>query len=116
MSKEPTAHSSAPTANSQASRRGSPRSPREWRGLAQRRPERTRSPPRSLEPVERLDIDCVETLANTEQEDADDNEGDKHRECDRYFNHQRHSPGAGSREDQPVLQRHEANDLADGIA
>src|SRR5450631_2647207 len=104
MSEGPTAHSGAPTANRLASQRGSLRSPREWRGSAQRRPGRTRSSPPSLEPVERLDIDCVETLANTEQEDADDNEGDKHREGDRYFNHQRHSLGAGSCEDQAVLQ------------
>ena len=62
------------------------------------------------------DIDRVEALADAEQEDADDDEGDQDGEGDADLDHQRHALGAGGGKHQPVLQRHEADHLADGIA
>ena len=73
-----------------------------------------RRSPRKL--VERLDVDGVEPLANAEQEDADDDEGDQDREGDADLDHQRHALGAGGGQDQAVLHRHEADDLADRVA
>ena len=43
-------------------------------------------------------------------------EGDQHREGDADLDHQRHALGAGGRQDQAVLERHEADDLADRVA
>ena len=40
----------------------------------------------------------------------------EHRERDADLDHQRHALGAGGRQDQAVLQRHEADDLADRVA
>jgi hypothetical protein len=53
----------------------------------------------------------VEALANAEHENTKDHERDKDRECDRYFHHQRHAARAGRGQNQPVLERHEADDL-----
>ena len=66
--------------------------------------------------VERTDIHGVEPFANAKQEDADDDEGDQDREGDADLDDQRHSLGARGGEDQPVLQRHEPDNLADGIS
>ena len=47
---------------------------------------------------------------------AEHDEGDQHRERDADLDHQRHAAGAGGGQDQAVLQRHEADHLADGVA
>ena len=70
----------------------------------------------SAEPVQRADIDRVEPLADAEQEDADDDERDQHRERDADLHHQRHALRAGRGQVDAVLQRHEADDLADRVA
>ena len=41
---------------------------------------------------------------------------DEHREGNTDLDHQRHAACPGGGEDQAVFQRHEANDLGDGIA
>ena len=61
-------------------------------------------------------LDAVEALANAEQEQADHDERDQHRERDADFDDQRHAARAGCREDQAVFQRHEADHLADRVA
>ena len=65
--------------------------------------------------VECADIDAVETLANAEQEDSDDDESDDDGEGDADLDHEWHALGAGRGKHEPVLQRHEADHLADGI-
>ena len=71
----------------------------------------------SLTPVtvERRDIDRVETLANAEQENADDDEGDQDGEGDADLDHERHALGAGGGKHEPILQRHEADHLTYGV-
>src|SRR5581483_4326409 len=74
------------------------------------------SSPLSPKIVERRHIHRIEALANPEQEDADDDEGYQDREGDADFDDEWHALGSGGRQHQPVLERHEAYDLADGIA
>src|SRR3984893_7822528 len=63
--------------------------------------------------VERGNIDGIETFADPEQEDADDDESDQDRERDADLDHQRHALGAGRRQHQSILERHEPHDLTD---
>src|SRR5580704_5032968 len=70
----------------------------------------------SPELVERLHVDGVEALADAEQEDADHDEGHENGERDADLDDERHAFGAGAGENQPVLDRHEADDLAHRIA
>src|SRR5215469_10948017 len=65
--------------------------------------------------VERVNIDAVEALADAEEEDADDDEGDKYRKGDADLDHERHALCARRSKHKPVLERHEADDLAHGI-
>ena len=62
------------------------------------------------------DIDGVEALPDPEQEHADDDERDQDRESHADLHDQRHALGAGRGQHQSVFQRHEADDLADGVA
>ena len=80
---------------------------RPWKGAHVRSP---------LNSVQRLHVDGVEALANAEQEDADHDQRHQHREGDADLDDERHPPCAGRGEDQAVLDRHEADDLADRIA
>src|ERR1019366_5599530 len=108
--------------DSPAASRGSPRTPAE----SPERPteDRTRGAARSArrsslpaaELVQYADIDGVETLADAEQENADDDESDQNRECHTDLHHQRHSLGSRRGEVDAVLQGHEADNLAHGIA
>ena len=61
-------------------------------------------------------VDRLEPLADAEQEHADHGQRDQHREGDRDLDHERHALGAGGGEDQPVLERHEADHHADRVA
>ena len=53
---------------------------------------------------------------SAEHEHAEHDEGDQDREGDGKLHHERHAAGAGCRQDQAVFQRHEADDLGDGVA
>src|SRR4249920_714642 len=66
--------------------------------------------------VERVHVNRVEALANAEQENADDDEGDENGKGDADLDHERHALGTGGGEHEPVLQRHEADDLAYDVA
>src|ERR1700722_3422127 len=70
----------------------------------------------SPKPVERLHVDGVEAFADAEQEDSDHDEGDEDGERDADLDDERHALGAGAAEEQPVLDRHEADDLAYRVA
>ena len=59
-----------------------------------------------------MHVDCVEPLADTEQEDADHDERDEDGERDADLDDQRHPFGRGRGQDETVLDRHEADDLA----
>src|SRR4051794_29798757 len=69
------------------------------------------SSPLAPEVVEGGDINGVEAFADPEQEDADDDERDQDREGHTDLDHERHAFGAGSRQHQSVLERHETHDL-----
>src|SRR3954470_4996436 len=66
--------------------------------------------------VQEMDVDRLEALADAEEEDADHDQRHEDREGDADLDHQRHALGAGRGEDQAVLDRHEADHLAHGIA
>ncbi len=51
-----------------------------------------------------FEIDAVEALANAEQEHADHDERDEHRQGDADLDDERHALGAGGGEDEAVLQ------------
>src|SRR5580698_7679720 len=70
-------------------------------------------PPAEL--VERLHIDGVEAFADAEQEDSDHDECDEDGERDADLDDERHALGPSAGEDQPVLDRHEADHLAHRI-
>src|SRR5438552_6105925 len=70
----------------------------------------------TTELVERAKFHRVEALADPEQEDADHDQRDEDRERDADLDHQRHALGAGRRQNEPVLDRHEADHLAHGVA
>src|SRR5258706_3528147 len=63
-----------------------------------------------------MDVDRLEALADAEQENADHDQRHQDREGDADLHHQRHALRAGGGEDQPVLDRQEADHLAHGIA
>ena len=69
----------------------------------------------SAETIHSLHVHGVEALADAEQEDTDDDKGDQHREGDTNLDHQRHPLGPGRREHQAVLERHEADHLANSV-
>src|SRR5438046_742832 len=72
---------------------------------------RRRSWPLAAEAIERVHVDRIEALANAEQEDPDHDQRDENRKGDADLDHQRHAFGACRGEDQPVLDRHEADHL-----
>src|SRR6185437_11760893 len=74
------------------------------------------SSPLALVVVECRNVHGVEALANSEQEDANDDEGDQNRKGHADLYHQRHAFGARSRQHQSVLKRHESHHLTNGIS
>src|SRR5262245_42300524 len=85
-------------------------------GVGCKRPKNSATAALSAEAVERLQVDRVEALADAEQENADHDESDEDREGDADLDHQRHALGAGRGKHEAVLERHEADDLTDGVA
>src|SRR5688572_11851701 len=83
-----------------------------------RRPKSASSPMDLVapEPVQGAHVDGVEALADAEDEDPKDDEGDQHREGDRELDHERHALGPCGGEDEPVLEAHEAHYLAHRVA
>src|SRR3954453_6805056 len=81
-------------------------------------PKRARSPMGLVAPeaVERVHVDRVEALADAEDKDAEDDEGDQDREGERELDDQRHALGPGRGQDQAVLEAHEPDDLAHRVA
>ena len=84
--------------------------------IARRRARRGRSWPFPAETIERMHVHGIEALADAEQEDPDHDQRDQNREGDADLDDERHSLGAGRGEDQPVLDRHEADHLAHRVA
>src|SRR6516165_6730331 len=68
------------------------------------------------ETVERGNVHGVEALSDAEQEYSDDDECDEDRKGYADLDHERHAPGAGRRQYQAILQRHETDHLAHSIA
>src|SRR5687768_5661518 len=66
--------------------------------------------------IEGFDVHRVEALADTEEEDTNHDEGDQDGECDADLDDEGHALGAGRGKYKTVLQRHEADHLADGVA
>src|SRR5205814_7394894 len=65
--------------------------------------------------MEEMYVHGLEALADAEEEDADHDQRHEDREGDADLDHKRHALGAGGGEDQAVLDRHEADDLAHGV-
>src|SRR3546814_7899646 len=70
----------------------------------------------SPEFIHGLKIDRVEALADTKQEDADDDESYEYRKRDADLDNKRHAFCACRGKDQAVFKRHESDNLADGVA
>src|ERR1700730_11585231 len=109
-------HSAAPSVGSRAVRPATPPSRSESAGRPRQRRRKQPSSPLSAEIVERGYVDGIEAFADPEQEDADDDEGDQDREGYADLDDERHAFGAGRRQHQPVLERHESHYLTDGVA
>src|SRR5258707_10193265 len=85
-------------------------------GQPPRHRRKARSFPLAPVMVECGDINGIEAFADSEQEDADDDESDQDREGYADLDDERHALGAGGRQHQSVLKRHESDDLTDRIA
>src|SRR5437899_10390926 len=108
--------SNAPSAGSPAARPATPPSRLESAGRPLQDRMRACSFPLAPEIVERRDINRIETFTDPEQEDADDDESDQDREGYADLDHERHALGAGRCQHQSILERHESDDLTDGVA